>query len=61
MAIEMGNERLFYAGFAAIKLLGYSAAGVWLNKIYSQHRNSFLVGLTRTVVGIAVGILVVMS
>lgn len=48
-----------YVAFAAIKFVGYTAAGVFFNTRFQEVRaNPFLFGLTRTVIGMSLGAVV---
>jgi hypothetical protein len=45
-----------YLAFVGVKLVGYCAAGYALNRAYANLKRHFLVvGLTRTLIGLAVG------
>jgi hypothetical protein len=45
-----------YLTFASIKLIGYSVAGIILNRAYKSASHTFLVvGITRTIIGLVLG------
>jgi hypothetical protein len=51
-----GPAPLGFAYFAAVKLAGYTAAAVWLNRRSAQPmRRPFVFGLARTGLGVAAG------
>src|SRR2546426_8659764 len=60
-AMPGGPEPLGYAYFAAVKAVGYTAASVVLKRGYGRHGSNkpsvWKVGLTRTGIGIAIGVL----
>ena len=48
-----------YIAFSAIKLIGYSVAGLYLSRQYSNSESNFLiVGLFRTLLGVVFGVTV---
>lgn len=58
MPAGLTNPVLGYAGFAAVKLAGYSLAGWYLSRSYGRPDiGAFRVGATRTLIGMAAGAL----
>lgn len=56
MPREISNPYLGYAVYAAIKFVGYSIAAKYISRAYAAtNRNSYLVGGTRTLIGMATG------
>lgn len=52
----LSNPVQGYLAFSAVKLAGYSLAGLYLNRRYSEAKANFgVVGITRTVVGMVFG------
>lgn len=52
----ISNPVVGYITFTAVKLVGYSIAGLFLNNRYANSNSNFgLVGLVRTVIGIVFG------
>ena len=53
---RISNPVVGYITFTAVKLVGYSVAGLFLNNRYANSSSNFgLVGLVRTVIGIVFG------
>jgi hypothetical protein len=46
-----------YIAFVAVKFVGYSIAARFISRAYNSDRNAYLVGATRTAIGMAAGAL----
>lgn len=55
MAADISNPVIGSLVFAGIKVAGYSFAATRLNRLYSASVNPWLFGITRTLLGVAVG------
>lgn len=54
--VPFGLEPSGLVGFAAVKLGGYTLAGLYLNRKYRANTNPLLFGAVRTAVGVVAGI-----
>jgi hypothetical protein len=55
MPAGIENPVLGYFAFCGVKAVGYTAAAAVISRIYDRNLKSFLVGLTRTLIGMSIG------
>ena len=56
MPFGLSHPVIGYFGYCAVKFAGYSLAAHFISQRYQTKRNPFLVGGTRTLIGMSVGV-----